>query len=181
MTMSDGSAAALDQFVTPRLAAARLRPEDVSLVRRFHTDPDVMEFLGGVRSAEATDAYMERNLAHWDRDGHGIYILRERGTGDLVGLGCLRTLQLDGADEIEIGYMLFKEYWGQGHATEIATACLRLGFDVLSAESLIAITSPDNIGSQRVMERAGMRFERDSTLNGAAIVVYRAVRRARPS
>ncbi|MES2123701.1 MAG: GNAT family N-acetyltransferase [Gemmatimonadota bacterium] len=163
----------LDAFETPRLRGYRLLPSHVADVQRLHSDPDVMAHLGGVRDAEQTAAYFERNLRHWDEFGYGVYLLTGQDDDAVIGLGCLRGLQLDGRDEIEIGYLFFKPYWGQGLASEVARACLRMGFEVLGAESLIALTHPENIGSRKVMEKVGMHFDRETVLNGAPIVVYR--------
>ena len=164
----------LEHFLTPHLRGERLLPVHFPDVRRIHSDPIVMALLGGVRSEEQTTNYMKFNLAHWDQYGHGIYLVRDRADDALVGLGCLRHLTLDGLDEIEIGYSLFTPWWGRGLGTEIATACLDLGFREVRSPTLIAVTSPENTASQRVMSRAGMAFDRNTLLDGKPIVVFRA-------
>lgn len=166
----------LDVFLTPHLRGDRLTSAHLSDIRRIHQDADVMAMLGGVRDAEQTATYLERNLAHWDRYGHGVYVVHERASGDVAGLGCLRNLLLDADDEIEIGYSLFPAYWGRGLATEIARACLELGFSFLGRDSLVAVTHPENRASQRVMEKVGMAFDRETTLDGHSVVLYRGWR-----
>jgi len=138
-----------------------------------------MALLGGVRDAVQTAEYLERNLAHWDRYGHGVYLMRDLATDAFAGLGCLRHLRLDEQDEIEIGYSLFPEYWGRGLATEIARACRDLGFTLAGVESLVAVTHPENRASQRVMEHVGMAHEGETLLDGHAVVVYRGWRAGR--
>ena len=135
-----------------------------------------MAMLGGVRDAAQTAAYLDRNLAHWDRYGHGVYVVHERESDDVAGLGCLRNLPLDAHHEVEIGYSLFPAYWGRGLATEIARACIDLGFSCLDTNSLVAVTHPANRASQRVMEKVGMAYERETTLEGHSVVLFRGWR-----
>ncbi len=163
----------LDRFETAQLRGERLSVAHLPEIRRLHSDAAVMALLGGVRSEAATADYLDRNLAHWKQYGHGIYILRDRAHDAVVGLGCLRHLSLDHQDEIEIGYLFSPSYWGRGLGTEVARACIELGFGQLDAPSLVAITHPDNRASRRVMEKAGMQFERDAQLDDQPIVVYR--------
>ena len=166
----------MDHFVTPRLRGEQLTVSHHADIRRLHSDPDVMALLGGVRDAGQTTEYLEQNLAHWERHGHGVYVVRAADTGVVAGLGCLRHLLLEAQDEIEIGYSLFPLYWGQGLATEIARACRDLGFTLAGVESLVAVTHPENRASQRVLEHVGMRHEADTLLAGRPVVAYRGWR-----
>lgn len=167
----------LDHFTTTHFRGERLLAAHQSEIRRLQSDPDVMALLGGPRDEVKTAAYMVRNLDHWERFGHGVYLLRERDKDTVAGLGCLRHLDLDGNDEIEIGYLFYQQYWGRGLGTEVARACLDLGFAKLGASSLVAVTDPVNYGSQGVMKKIGMEFERETLLDGTRVVVYRAIRR----
>jgi len=169
----------LDVFVTPRLRGERLTESHHADIRRLQSDPDVMALLGGVRDSAQTAEYLERNLAHWERYGHGVYLVRALDTELVAGLGCLRHLQLDERNEIEIGYLLFPVHWGQGLATEIALACRDLGFTLAGVESLVAVTHPENRASQRVMEHVGMSHERETLLGGQPVVLYRGWRPGR--
>jgi RimJ/RimL family protein N-acetyltransferase len=78
-----------------------------------------------------------------------------------------------GVDEVEVGYGLMPEYWGRGLATEIARACVRIGFDQLGLRSLVAITRPVNVASQRVMLKAGLAYERDIVHAGVPHMLFR--------
>jgi ribosomal-protein-alanine N-acetyltransferase len=150
-----------EAFSTPRLRAERLTAGHLADVRRIHQNPMLMALLGGIRDEAETDAYLEKNLAHWDQYGFGLWVLRVATTGELAGLGCLRHLMIDGLDEIEIGYSLFPELWGQGLATEVAIACADLGLRVLRWPSVVALTRPQNTRSQRVLIKAGLVLERE--------------------
>ena len=136
-----------------------------------------MARLGGVRDTAGTAAYLEMNLKHWADHGFGMWMLRDPATSAVIGRAILRHLDVEGADEVEVGYGFIPEYWGRGLATEIAEACIRIGFDQLAFETLVAITRPDNLASQHVMRKAGLVYERDILHAGVPHVLYRASRR----
>ncbi len=135
-----------------------------------------MALLGGVRDEAETATYMERNLLHWARYGFGLWLLHDGAGNDVVGRVLLRTLTLDGVDEIEVGYSLFPAYWGRGLATEAASACLLHAEHALGATSVVAVTRPENVGSQRVLEKIGMHFERALDHGGVPHVLFRTKR-----
>ncbi len=167
----------LDAFATPRLHAERLRPDHLDEIRRMHADERVMATLGGVRSEEQTQAYLRTNLEHWDRYGFGLWIVRAASGDEVIGRAVVRHLDIEGVAEVEIGYALYAPWWGQGLATEIANECLAIGQGELGLESLVAITLPTNAGSRHVMEKVGMRYEREVRHAGMKHVMYRTKRR----
>lgn len=150
-----------DAFATERLLAERLQPEHYADLFRMHQDPVQMELLGGVRDEAQTRGYLEKNLAHWANYGFGSWILRERATAQVVGRAILRHLDLDGADEVEVGYSLDPACWGRGLATEIATACLEHARCDLRLTTVVALTRAPNARSRRVLEKIGMTLERE--------------------
>jgi len=135
-----------------------------------------MALLGGVRSEAETAAYMERNLRHWDAYGFGLWLLRDAATGQVAGRGLLRHVSLDGRDEreeVEVGYGFHPAWWGRGLAPEIAAECLRLGREALGLSTIVAITRPANLRSQRVLTRIGMSLEREFELAGERQLLFR--------
>lgn len=171
--MSKKAGADLSVFTTARLAAERLTPDHLSEVRRMHRDAAVMAQLGGVRDEAQTAAYLARNLQHWADYGFGLWVLREVGGGQPVGRAVLRHLLVDDVDEVEVGYAFYPPYWGRGLATEIAMACLEIGRRALSLGTIVAVTSPANLASQRVLEKVGLVYERDFTHEGARSALFR--------
>lgn len=163
----------LESFSTPRLHARRLTAEDLPEVHRFHQDPIAMAQLGGLRDLQQSEAYLARNLAHWETYGFGLWLLRRHGVPEIVGRACLRHLLIDDVDEVELGYGFYPACWGQGLATEIALACVTNGFEHLDCSSLVALTRPTNVASQRVMAKAGLEFERQVEHGGAPHVLFR--------
>jgi RimJ/RimL family protein N-acetyltransferase len=151
----------LDAFSTPRMTAERLTAEHWLDLRAMDEDEGFMALLGGARPEPGTRTYLEQNLKHWADHGFGLYMLRDAETRTVIGRAILRHLDAQGVDEVEIGYGFMPEYWGRGLATEIARELVHIGFDRFGLTSLVAITTPANIASQRVMTKAGLTYERD--------------------
>jgi [ribosomal protein S5]-alanine N-acetyltransferase len=165
----------LDSFSTARLDAERLTEDHWDDLRRLDQDLRFMAELGGVRDAAGTLAYLERNLAHWAAHGFGLWMLRDRGTGTVIGRAVLRHLDVDGIDEVETGYGFLPDLWGRGLATEIARACVSIGRQRLGLSSVIGITVPTNAASQQVMRKAGLQYERDIVHAGLLHQLFRTV------
>jgi RimJ/RimL family protein N-acetyltransferase len=166
---------ALESFSTPRLLADRLTPAHLPELQRMDRNEQFMAHLGGVRDEAGTVSYLQRNLAHWDEHGFGLWMLRERETEAVIGRAVLRHLDVEGVDEVEAGYGLLPEYWGRGLATEIARACVYLGRHRLGLASVVAITLPRNAASQQVLLKAGMVYQREITHEGIAHLLFRTV------
>ena len=163
----------LDSFATPRLLAERLAAAHWSDLRRMDQDEGFMALLGGVRDEGGTRVYLEQNLKHWDDHGFGMWMLREAATAAVIGRAIVRHLDVDGVDEVEVGYGFMPEYWGRGLATEVARACIRIGRDRLGLDSLVAITRPVNVASQRVMVNAGLVYDREIIHAGVPHLLFR--------
>jgi RimJ/RimL family protein N-acetyltransferase len=164
--------AVTDNFTTRRLAAERLHQDHLANLVALHLDPAVSRYLGGVRSPEVTKAYVTANIAHWDRHGFGLWVLKTR-TGEFTGRAGLRHIDLGGADEIEVAYALKRALWGQGLASEIAAALVDIGLSRLRLPSLVGVASVGNVASRRVLEKSGFVLEGDAIYEGEEVVVYR--------
>lgn len=166
-----------DSFSTARLHAERLLPQHFDAIRAMDGDAKYMALLGGIRSESQTREYMARNLKHWDEHNFGLWILRDL-EGEIAGRCVLRHLGVEGTDEVELGYGLHTQYWGRGLATEIATELLRLGREQLHRPTLVAITRPENNGSQRVLKKIGLVVEREILYDGVQHLLFRSTLRA---
>lgn len=163
----------LSTLLTERLAGERLRPDHFAEIHRMHQDPIQMATLGGVKDEAWTTAYMTRHLEHWDRCGFGVWLLRDRQNEAVAGRVLLRPLVVDGMDEVEVGYSFYQAWWGQGLATEAATACLVIAREILQLPSLVALTSPTNRESQRVLAKLGMTLDRELEEDGEVSWLFR--------
>jgi RimJ/RimL family protein N-acetyltransferase len=165
-----------DVLTTARMRGERLRlehePELLTLLR----DPRVARTLtddGQVPDRSAVRARLAWGVEHWERFAFGLWVLRDRETGELAGRGGLQTTFATGRDEIEAAWTIVPERWGQGLATELALAVVEMGLGPIGLESIIAYTTPDNVASQRVMEKSGFRYEREFLRSGRTMVLFR--------
>lgn len=160
-------------FETRRLRGEPLAPHHYDEIFRMHQDPRVMATLGGLRGEAESRAYLEFNLAHWREHGFGLWIVRDRSDGRIAGRAVIRHLDVEGVDEVEVGYGFYPEWWGRGLATEVATELVRSGFEELKLPTLVAITQTTNTASQRVLEKAGLSREREILHGGTPVSLYR--------
>ena len=163
----------LDRLETARLTGERLREEHFGYLRSVDSDPVVMATLGGVRSENETWEGLWNALEHWERNGFGPWIFGDRETGETVGGATLRRVEIDGCEEVEVGYRVAAAWWGRGIATEMASALVAVARDRLGLQEVVAFTLPDNVASRRVMEKAGFRYERDIEWAALPHVLYR--------
>jgi [ribosomal protein S5]-alanine N-acetyltransferase len=163
-------------FCTNHLLATCLSTEDFDDLSAMHQDPRVMFTLGGIRSAGQTRRYLQDNLAHWENHGYGLWMFRAKSDHRFIGRGGLRKVTVEGNTEIELAYAVMGEFWGKGLATEMATASLNVAFQHLDFREIVAFTMPTNHASRRVMEKVGLRYERDVVHAGLPHVLYRIKR-----
>jgi RimJ/RimL family protein N-acetyltransferase len=166
-------AVAPNELATGRLNAERLRLDHLAELADMHRDEQIMATLGGPRSIAETERFVETNLEHWRRNGFGLWIFRRSSDGAFVGRAGLRRVHVGDADEVEIAYVVKSEMWGCGFATEISRKLITIGLADLQLGTLVAFTLPDNRASIRVMEKAGLRFERSILHRGKQHVLYR--------
>jgi RimJ/RimL family protein N-acetyltransferase len=146
---------------TPRLILREFQPEDWSRVQAYARDPEVVRFQPwGPNSEAETQAYVARAMAlaaQTPRQAHELAVVF-KPSGVLIGGA---TLNRDAADSqsAELGYTLHRLAWGQGLGTELARRLVDFGFRDLELRRIWAKCRPENVGSYRVMKKAGLRLE----------------------
>ena len=159
-------------FESDRLRFATWVKEDWQEFRILAADPLVVRYLGtGVPwPEERVREFVNRQCENWERDGFCLWKLLPKERDALIGICGLQRLP-EGPD-VEIGWWLAPTYWGQGLATESARQALAYGFEVANLERIVAIAQSANRDSLRVMEKLGMRFEREALHKGVRVVLY---------
>jgi RimJ/RimL family protein N-acetyltransferase len=157
-----------------------IEPADGPALHTVVAHPDVWRWLvpadstGPITAAEC-DAWARRDAAHWTAHGFGKWLVLERGA--VVARGGLGVTFVEGRAEVEIGWAVRRDRWGRGLATFVAREAVAAGA-ALGLESVVAFTRTDNRASLRVMEKAGLRVEREFEHAGWPHILCRAPRRA---
>lgn len=162
----------MDHFSTQRLTAEKLHDDHLADLVALHLDAEVSRYIGGVRTPEVTKTYLGANMAHWDQHGFGLWALRTKD-GAFAGRAGIRHILVDDIDEIEIAYAFKREVWGQGLASEIATALTDIGLLHHELPSLIGLVYVGNGASRRVLEKSNYLLERSTIRHGEDVVIYR--------
>lgn len=153
---------------TPRLLLRALAPSDVPILIALWTDPDVTRHMGGPRDRVRLEQVYEEELRLAVPPRYTLWPVVERMTGRVIGECGLTEKEVEGRQELELVYVLARDAWGRGYATEAATAVR----DAAAREGvtrLIALIDPENPASARVAQKIGMRLEREVIRPGGAI------------
>lgn len=155
---------------TARLRLRMFRWADLDALAAIFADPDVMRYVaeGKPVGRDIAEKAIASIIEHWRRHGFGRWAVADKQTGEFVGYGGLRSL----FGQPEVVYHLAKAHWGKGFATELARASLRFGFAERGFARVVAIARPANAASIHVMEKIGMRFEKQTSYYDIEVVQY---------
>ncbi|KMS52848.1 GCN5 family acetyltransferase [Novosphingobium barchaimii LL02] len=149
---------------TSRLVLRDWRAGDIDRFAQVTNTPSVMRWLGGVMDADKVALFEERVIGFQERLGHTFWIMERKAdggdlSGEMLGFCGLKVIDAPGAafaGEMEIGWRMRDDAWGQGYAKEAAAASLDAGFDRFGAAEIFAITNIENTASWGLMTRLGM-------------------------
>jgi RimJ/RimL family protein N-acetyltransferase len=146
------------EIVTQRLRLRRWRSEDRAPFAALNADPRVMEHFPKCLDRGESDAMVERIEAHFAKHGFGPWAVEVKGGAPFIGYIGLAVPRFDAPfmPAVEIGWRLAFDAWGNGFATEGATAVLAHAREHLRMTNIVSYTAPSNLRSIRVMERIGL-------------------------
>jgi len=145
-----------------RLFFRRLVMEDLDALYKLYSNPEIRQYFPeGVLNHEETKEELK-----WFLNGHpkhpelGLWATIHKPSGKFIGRCGLLPWTIEGQNEVEIAYLLDKEFWGQGLASEGALAIRDYAFKKLGLLRLVCLIDPKNIASQKVAEKIGMILEK---------------------
>jgi RimJ/RimL family protein N-acetyltransferase len=174
--MEVGNEFLLQGLSTQRLQFRLLEPGDFNTCLLFFEHPLSHQYWpteGKTPLALCTEWFDKQRWRYVNNKG-GARALIHPETGTFLGWCGLLVQEVDGVTELEVGYSIMPEQWGNGYATEAARACLDAAFEKDLAASIISIIQVNNMPSRRVAEKNGMRIDRETTYHGNPVYIYRA-------
>ena len=161
---------AMDVLETCRLVLSEMSAGDYPALCEILQDPLVMYAYEGAFSDAEVAAWLEKQLCRYDEHGFGLWAVRLKETGEMVGQCGLTMQDWNGRQVLEVGYLLKRSHWHRGYATEAATGCIAYAFDVLGVAEVCSIIRDTNLPSQHVAARVGMK-----KVDGIMIKHYRGI------
>ena len=146
---------------TDRLVLRWLSRDDAEFILELLNDPDWLRYIGdkGVRTLDdARDYVLKGPAAMYARLGFGLYRVERKDGG--IPIGICGLIKRDTLKDVDLGFAFLPDFRGNGYATESAAATLAHGRDEFGLERIVAITTPDNEASIRLLEKLGFHFER---------------------
>jgi len=153
---------------TERLMLRQMRVEDAEFIFELVNEPAFIRNIGdkGVRTLDdARDYILSGPVASYAKFGFGLYVVVLKETGAAIGICGL--LKRDSLEDVDIGFAFFERFRRKGFAYEAAAAVMEYGRNSLGLKRIVAITSPDNEASIRVLEKIGLQFEKMIRMPGS--------------
>lgn len=141
---------------TERLGFRRLTHEDYDSLHHILGDAATMYAWEYGFSDEQIIEWINKNLMRYEKDGFAYHAAIDKASGELIGVMGALIENIDGTEQIGIGYIVAKKHWGKGYATEGARAWIQYAFEQLGAARVIADIRPENTAFRKAAERLGM-------------------------
>jgi len=162
----------IPEVETKRLLLRGFRDTDLPEYAAICADPEIARFMGDGKPLSAEQVWQQVAflLGHWELRGYGIWAVTLRGSGRVVGRVGFHNPE--GWPGFELGWVISRDLWRRGLATEAARAALQYGFQELRQKHVISLIRPDNTASIRVAEKIGETLEGKGKQDGAEVLVY---------
>ncbi len=167
-----------ENIETRRLRLRHFTPKDADELYYIYSHPELFRYMSNEKPIlwEQTKELIDSLIENWRRHRFGVWAVTYKKNQKLIGHCGLKFLE--NTKEVQMGYLLLKSYWGRGLGTEAAKATLKYGFEVAQLKTIVAIAKPENIASRRVMEKVGMKYEKNAYHYDNDVVYYSISREA---
>ena len=163
---------------TPRLILRALEDSDAKALHRIYQTEGVLQYFPSSQPPplERLEQFISHQQEHWKNHAYGNWAITLSGRTDLIGWAGLQYLPE--TTETEVGYLLDRQFWGRGYATEAAWASLQFGFECFDFDKIVGLVHPDNLASRRVLEKCGLNFIDQKVYFGIDLLRYWIERRS---
>jgi [ribosomal protein S5]-alanine N-acetyltransferase len=158
---------------TDRLCLWEFVEEDAQAFFELNSNPDVVRFTGDgplTSVEEARKGLRERPINDYRTHGFGRWAVVHKQSDKIIGFAGLKYL--DDLQEVDLGYRLLPEYWGQGLTTEASIACVQYGLTTLKLPRILGLVDPANVASVRVLEKSGLTFDTMIEYRSQQVAMY---------
>jgi ribosomal-protein-alanine N-acetyltransferase len=165
-------------IITPQLTLRALENSDVKSLYRIYQTEGALQFFPNPQPPpiERLGQFINHQQDHWKKHAYGNWAITLPGKTEIIGWAGLQYLPETG--ETEVGYLLDRQFWGRGFATQAAWASLQFGFERFDFDKIIGLVHPDNLASQRVLEKCGLNFIDEKVYFGISLMRYWIERRS---
>ncbi|REC74138.1 GNAT family N-acetyltransferase [Chryseobacterium rhizosphaerae] len=154
-------------YETERLILRPMSLEDKELIFELYNRPKFIQYIGdrNIKTLKDAEDYIRnRFIPQIERLGYGNYlVMTKEGNNKIGGVG---IFEREGLDVVDIGYSLLEEFEGKGYAYEAAQKVKSIGMEEFGLSKISAIISKDNVSSQKLIEKLGLKFQKHLTLPG---------------
>jgi ribosomal-protein-alanine N-acetyltransferase len=166
------------EWHTPRLLIREFREQDAAGLNELHTDPEATRFIGGVWPPDRAKEILPLIIRNYQVKEYEWFAVTRKEDAAFLGACWLapmgakwcEALKID--PPIELGYRYVRRHWGQGYATEAGQRMLRRGFEELDLSEIASIVRPDNVASDRVLNKLSMQYRRSAVRDGITAKYY---------
>ncbi|HSK74640.1 MAG TPA: GNAT family N-acetyltransferase [Pyrinomonadaceae bacterium] len=148
---------------TERLIFRKLTPDDAEDLHRIYSNPETMKFMGdSSESVEIVRNSIQKHIEkYYNQLGFGLWATVLKENNRFIGRCGLLYQEIEGVKDLELAYLIDRDFWGKGLATEAAGEIMNLGFNRFGFTRIIAVIKPENAASIRVAEKCGLNYERE--------------------
>ena len=160
---------------TDRLVLRQFTTDDAGFILQLVNDPSFIANIGdrGIRTHDDAVSYLlDGPIRSYERHGHGLYLVALKPALEPIGIcGLLKRIQFD---DIDLGYAFLPDFWSRGFAFESATAMLEFARTTLASTRTLALVSPENARSIKLLEKIGFSFIelRQMKVDGLPTAIY---------
>ncbi|MBD7945073.1 GNAT family N-acetyltransferase [Psychrobacillus sp. Sa2BUA9] len=162
-------------FSSERLDFRFYTEADLDFLYSMLSDERMTEFIGNgkTRNRKETFNFLQWIFQHYEQNNeYGLKLLVRKKDGVTIGHAGIVPQLIEGQVELEIGYWIAREYWGNRYASEAAETLLQRGLNQLGVGRFISLIQKPNLASRKVAEKIGMQLEREIILSDKQVCLY---------
>ncbi len=160
------------KFETERLQIREFIDNDIGDLYHLLSDSEVMEYCEGSLNYTESQIWLQSIKKYYSRIGYDYWFALEKATGEFVGQMGIIQQEIDGEWIDCIAFIICKDKWGKGYATEGGNGCIKYALEVLKLKKLYATVEKENKASKKVLEKLGMNYERETICFNRKIDLY---------